>query len=534
MTENDILSSLLIAGLASFIIFLFIQNRWLAKQAENLLLKNYNLEEISSLKSTQLSTISHEIRTPISALIGIHQKILRNRLLPLEDRELLEGANSSATSLLEILNRNLDFSKIQAGKFKLSEEPCDLKNILASIFRSFSESAKQSDIQFDIYICELIAQSLLLDAIGLRQILHNLISNAIKFSKHGQVRINTRVIADDHFAQLIFFEISDTGKGIPHLEITRLRKPFEQLIDVKHNEYHGYESGTGLGLYITEHLLSLMNSQLEIYSGEGQGTSVAFTLALKRSLEQPSYAVEKHYSPTIIIPVERNQTVLVIDDHLASQLITANQFKEMGYCVHTANCGKEALGMMSEIEFDLVITDFSMPNINGKNLAKMIHDQYGKTIRIFGITAHTNGPEELLNENTSFSSILIKPASIHDWVKEINLQDNYLQSLNKISPDHQMQSTIAKELLATQVAGMNYLINTNWHKSYPLKEQELKQHLHKIKGGSKLIGDTQLEKCCQIIEDRRHSSIHMAEKNLRIALAKSNRILRDISGHTEL
>jgi len=186
--------------------------------------------------------------------------------------------------------------------------------------------------------------------------------------------------------------------------------------------------------------------------------------------------------------------------------------------------------MMAEIEFDLVITDFSMPNINGTHLAKMIHDQYGKKIRIFGITAHTNGPEELLNENTSFSSILIKPASTHDWVKEINLQDNYLKSLNKISLDHQMQTTIAKELLATQVAGMGHLISTNWQKNSPLKEKELKPHLHKIKGGSKLIGDTQLEKCCQIIEDRRYSSIHAAAKNLKIALAKSNRILRDISG----
>ena len=530
MIEDHLISSLLIAGLTSFIIYLLIQNRWLSKQAQNLLSKNYDLEEISSLKNTQLSTISHEIRNPISALIGIHQKILRNRLLPIEDRELLEGANASATSLLEILNRNLDFSKIQAGKFALSEEPCDLKNILASIFRSFSESAKQSDIQFDIHICEQIAQSLFVDAIRLRQILHNLISNAIKFSKHRQVRIHTRVISDDHFAQLIFFEIADTGKGIPHLEITRLRKPFEQLIDMKNNECHGYESGTGLGLYITEHLLSLMNSQLEIYSEEHQGTSVNFTLALQRSLEQPNYAVEKNTSPITILPIEKNQTVLVIDDHLASQLITANQFKEMGYCVHTANCGKTALAMMAEIEFDLVITDFSMPNINGTHLAKIIHNQYGKKIRIFGITAHTNGPDELLNASTPFGSILIKPASIHDWIKEINLQDNYLKSLNKISLDYPMQTTIAKELLATQVSGMEFLISANWHKNSPLREKELKPHLHKIKGGAKLIGDTQLEKYCQIIEDRRYSSIHVAEKNLRIALAKSNRILRDISG----
>ena len=93
-----------------------------------------------------------------------------------------------------------------------------------------------------------------------------------------------------------------------------------------------------------------------------------------------------------------------------------------------------------------------------------------------------------------------------------------------------MQITIAKELLATQVSGMEFLISANWYKNSPLREKELKPNLHKIKGGAKLIGDAQLEKYCQIIEDRRYSSIHVAEKNLRIALAKSNRILRDISG----
>jgi len=126
---------------------------------------------------------------------------LRNQSLPLEDRDLLEGANASAKSLLEILNQNLDFSKIQAGKFEIREEPCDLKNILSSIYRNFSESAKQSHIEFDIYICNQIAQSLLIDAIKLRQILQNLISNSIKFSRNGCVRINTKVIADDHFAK---------------------------------------------------------------------------------------------------------------------------------------------------------------------------------------------------------------------------------------------------------------------------------------------------------------------------------------------
>ena len=271
MIETHIIFSILIAALISLSIYLHIENRWLKQQASHLTSKNYALEEISSLKSTHLSMINHEIRTPISALIGIQQKILSNQFLPADDRSLLEEANNSARSLLEILNQNLDFSKIQAGKFELSEEACDLKNILNSIFRSFSESAKQARIELNIQLCSQIAESLWIDAIRLRQILHNLINNSIKFSPNGRVRINVKVIADDHFAQLIFFEVADTGKGIPHQEINRLRKPFEQLIDMKQSHQ---EPGTGLGLYITEHLLGLMNSQLELYSEKNQDTKI--------------------------------------------------------------------------------------------------------------------------------------------------------------------------------------------------------------------------------------------------------------------
>ncbi len=525
MIETHIIFSVLIAGLVSLSIYLHIENRWLKQHAGNLASKNYALEEISSLKSTHLSMISHEIRTPISALIGIQQKILCNRLLPIEDRGLLEEANISARSLLEILNQNLDFSKIQAGKFELSEESCDLKNILNSVFRSFSESAKQAHIQFNLYLCDQIAESLWIDAVRLRQILHNLISNSIKFSPNGYVRVNVKVIADDHFAQLIFFEVADTGKGIPHQEINRLRKPFEQLIDMKHQQ----DLGTGLGLYITEHLLSLMNSQLDLHSEKDQGTSASFTLALKRSLEKPYHLSDNHTQPTKIFPLEKNKTVLIVDDHTASQLITASQFKEMGYCVHATHDAQTAMQMMLDIEFDMVITDFSMPDMNGLQLAKLIQQTYGEMIKIFGITAHINGPDELLDIDGAFHSILTKPASIHDWEREIHLHDCYLTSLAHISLDQQIQLNIAKELLTTQLASIDYLTTLDWHKKCPVKEKELKIHLHRIKGGSKLMGDVQIEKCCQIIEDRRYSSIHVAEKNLRIALSKSNRILKKIA-----
>lgn len=526
MIETHIISSILIAALISLSIYLHIENRWLKQQASHLTAKNYALEEISSLKSTHLSMINHEIRTPISALIGIQQKILSNQFLPADDRSLLEEANNSARSLLEILNQNLDFSKIQAGKFELSEEACDLKNILNSIFRSFSESAKQARIELNLQLCSQIAESLWIDAIRLRQILHNLINNSIKFSPNGCVRINVKVIADDHFAQLIFFEVADTGKGIPHQEINRLRKPFEQLIDMKQSHQ---EPGTGLGLYITEHLLGLMNSQLELYSEKDQGTTASFTLALKRSLEKPYCLSDNNVQAIKIAPIDKNKTVLIVDDHSASQLITASQFKEMGYCVHTTQDAQTALQMMSDIDFDMVITDFSMPDMNGLQFAQLIHQTYGEKIKIFGLTAHVNGPDELLDNNQVFYSILTKPASIHDWGREIHLQDHYLTSLKNISLDYQIQINIAKEILATQLASIDYLTTFKWHKKCPIKEQELKTHLHKIKGGSKLIGDVQIEKFCQAIENRHYSSIHVAEKNLRIALSKSNRILRQIT-----
>ena len=362
-----------------------------SKQLEKLVLiksnENEQLKKLVTSKDVTLSNISHEIKNPISAIIGIHEKILANKTLPSYEHKILESAKESAQSMLEMLNQILDASKIAAGKVRLEATASDLKNLLKNIDRTLSIAATKSEVKLTTHICSEIAPSLIFDGVKLNQILHNLIINAIKFSNKGQVVVTTRVVANDHFAQIIYFEISDDGIGMPPEQIKRLIRPFEQ-INSKHLNIENI--GTGLGLGITDHLLKLMNSQLFIESEMNLGTNVSFQLTLARSTDEPKYSIKTTKEQLPLVKTSNSKTVLIIDDHTPSRLITESQFKDMGYCVHSYQNALLAKDLLLNTPFDILVTDFSMPDMNGESLAKLARNSYFENIQIYGITAHTD------------------------------------------------------------------------------------------------------------------------------------------------
>ncbi len=507
-----------------FSVYLLIRNKYWSKLAQK---NQRNLNTFQETKNQAISTISHEIRTPISAILGIQEKLLRNNHLDHSEKTILESAHASAESMLEVLNQLLDLSKIDAGKMELKAEACNLSNLIKNISRTFSALAQKNNTSVSCHICPEIAESLIADGTRLGQILHNLMSNAIKFSPDGKVHITTHTIANDHFAQSIYFEISDNGKGIPKAHISRIFRPYEQYDHFDTEQVH---SSTGLGLTIAKQLVTMMGGRLEIDSEEGFGTSVSFTLSFKRSIKQPKYTKLTSSHERIKPVITHHESVMIVDDHAPSRLITEAQFKEMGYCVHSSACGQEALQKILETSFDILVTDLTMPIINGDQLAIAAHQHYNSKIKIFGLTAHTDGAHRLLNPNNVFDFVLIKPASLRDWRQELELEKTYLMTFkDPINSQASMLKIIASEILIYQEKSLDLLQQCLGKQKWVLSEIELKSMIHKLLGGAKLSNDLRLIKLCEQFQVKIPQPHRPLFYDLCIALIRSNKVLKKIT-----
>jgi two-component system sensor histidine kinase EvgS len=507
-----------------FSVYLLIRNKhWF-----NLAKKNQkNLNAFQETKNQAISTISHEIRTPISAILSIQEKLLRNSHLDHSEKTILESAHASAESMLEVLNQLLDLSKIDAGKMQIKAEACNLGNLIKNISRTFSSLAQKNNTAISFYICPEIAESLIADGTRLGQVLHNLISNAIKFSSNSSVQISTRTLANDHFAQIIYFEISDNGKGIPRTHIARIFQPYEQY---DHFDTEQSQSSTGLGLTIAKQLIGMMGGKLDIDSEEGFGTSASFTLSFRRSIEQPKYTRISRVHEKVAPTITHHESVMIVDDHAPSRLITEGQFKDMGYCVHSSACSQEALKTIRESSFDILVTDLTMPIMNGGQLAIAVRQHYGSNIKIYGITAHTDGAHRLLNPNDVFDFVLIKPASLKDWQQELSLEKTYLTTFkDPADPQHLMFKIIASEILSYQEKSLDLLEQCIGKQKWVLSETELKSIAHKLLGGAKLSNDLRLVKLCEQFQTKIPMPHRPIFYDLCVALIRSNKILRKVT-----
>jgi two-component system sensor histidine kinase EvgS len=247
--------ALLIAG----VIFMWhFHRKQMIQEQENALLisSKENAEKANAAKSAFLATMSHEIRTPMNAILGVQELLLTSQQFPSSEKPLLRSAHASAESLLGILNQVLDLSKIEAGKLTLHLEPYNLNTLIDEIDSAFSTVAIKHHLQLHTIKDPKIAEVLMMDALRLRQILQNLISNAIKFTEKGEIYFSITILADDHAGQLIEFRVIDTGIGMGAEEIELALQAFEQVPNKGDGNLNEQQRGTGLGLTITKHLVN--------------------------------------------------------------------------------------------------------------------------------------------------------------------------------------------------------------------------------------------------------------------------------------
>ena len=367
--------------------------------------------QLSEAKEMFLSVMSHEIRTPLNAVIGMTHLLMDNepKESQLDDLNILKF---SSENLLNIINDILDFTKIETGNLHLESIPFDLHTLSVDIVNSLQVSAAQKGNQLILNYDNRIPPALLGDKTRLYQVLINLLGNAVKFTDHGNVHLNIKLkAAEDGYAS-IYFEVKDTGIGIPKDKQSYI---FETFTQAKTDIARKY-GGTGLGLAITKKLLKLYQSEIKVQSTEGKGT--CFSFVIKFSTLQAGDTV---FSPVNLPSLFTDRRVLVVDDNEVNILIAKRFLSKWGLTIDFASNGEEAIHKITASTYDLVFMDIRMPGIDGFDATKIIRDlpgDYYKKLPIIALTASTLHNEHNKFKESGMNGHVLKPFNPNE-IKEV-------------------------------------------------------------------------------------------------------------------
>lgn len=460
-------------------------------------------DEANRAKSTFLATMSHEIRTPMNAVIGMLELTLKRADQGHLDRPAIEVAYNSAKDLLELIGDILDIARIESGRLSLAPERVNLREVIESVVRVFDGLARQKTLSLLLeFDPKLDNTAVLIDPLRFKQVLSNLVSNAIKFTERGQVKIKVQVQPTEQPQEVqMKLVVEDTGIGISRDDQLRLFEPFAQA----DNSGHLARSGAGLGLVICRSLCEMMGGQLSLSSVPMVGTQVQVSLKMTclKPIEAPDEL--KSQAPTAAAVLN----VLVVDDHPANRLLMCQQLGYLGHQFTAAQHGAAGFQAWRQEHFDLVIADCNMPVMNGYELSRSIREYEQREQQmpcvILGFTANAQPEEKLRCAQAGMNDCLFKPISLTALEQHLALikpqssgQRLDLDCLDALTGgDPQLSRRLLEELLSSSRQDREDLVALMARHA---AHQAIIEQAHKIKGAARIVQASALAAQCETLE----------------------------------
>ena len=360
-------------------------------------------EESTKAKAMFLANMSHEIRTPLNGIVGMAEQLAQSQL-DADQRYFIDIMRSASSTLLSIINDVLDISKIESGKFSIETTPFNLNETIRRTLSIFGEKAKQTNVSLDIELMDDRGIMHLGDPHRLSQVLFNIVGNAIKFTQAGYVRVTSHLARGENDICFVSFSIEDTGVGMDMVYLAKVFEAFSQE-DASITRKFG---GSGLGLSIARSIVQIMGGTIQIESEKGKGTRVNIRIPMRISNEKTKQDIVEMTDLQKSLKALR---ILAVEDNELNRMVLQVILKKCEVVVTIAHNGQEAINLIQEQEFDLVLMDVQMPIVDGLEATKYIRDELKLTTPIIGLSANAMREEVEICKQAGMNDYLVKPYS---------------------------------------------------------------------------------------------------------------------------
>ena len=407
-------------SLTVFIMYHTIENPDI-KMLEEVSIAKETAERANSAKSEFLSNMSHEIRTPLNAIVNFSQ-LLKEDPIPEQSKEKVNDILTASNNLLEIVNGILDISKIEANKLEIINKEYDIQTIIDELTALTRSRLGEKDIEFKVNIDKTIPRILYGDSARLKQIILNILTNAVKYTKEGFIDFTISTVTKDNICRLII-SVEDSGIGIKEESIPKLFTKFERLNVEKQLTIEG----TGLGLAITKKLVDLMNGTIVVQSVFGKGSKFTVSIDQRIIATEPCLTTQPAKSESKIVDAN-GAKILLVDDNQLNLKVASVLLKKYNFKIETCNSGLECLAKIKNGEkYDIIFLDDMMPKLSGRETIKKLKENQEFNTPVIALTANaiTGMKEEYLN--CGFNDYLSKP------IEKIELEKIIKKYINKIN-----------------------------------------------------------------------------------------------------